>query len=153
MKCEQARKLILTSYVDGEASLKERKDVEGHIAGCSACRELLSDVRAAAAGIKGEPLQEPDEAVWYSIRERIAPGRPSLLEMVRGLLLPTRPVPVIASIAVIAVIGGSLLFSSMFQRRAVDKYVGEQVYFLDSLESGENGFSPALDLPGEELFL
>lgn len=78
-RCRQFRS-VLTSYVDDEVSVAERRTVEDHLEGCDACRRRVSRERAvrqrlqgwsAEARAQGAPLSWPVASVT---RQSLSPG-------------------------------------------------------------------------------
>ncbi len=65
MNCAELE-ILLCDYVDGAlaGSPAERSQVERHLDGCAACRELVEDARAAAAFLKrAEAVEPPAELI------------------------------------------------------------------------------------------
>jgi hypothetical protein len=75
MDCKHIKELLL-SYVDDEVSEEDRKLVEVHLSGCSACAEEME-----ALAVTGSKLRQayttvtarvsPSEGVWESIRSEV----------------------------------------------------------------------------------
>ncbi|MDP2480483.1 MAG: anti-sigma factor [Candidatus Palauibacterales bacterium] len=65
--CGEARRR-LDAYVDGELSEEEARGVEGHLADCERCAEVLRFERTLLDGLK-ERIRETD--VPPGLRERI----------------------------------------------------------------------------------
>ena len=60
----------LNDYVDGSLGAAERSDVDQHLAGCAACRQLVEDLRDILRAA-GEPeLREPPVARVAAPRAR-----------------------------------------------------------------------------------
>lgn len=63
MTCAEAD-ILLADYVDGNLHGERKSALETHIAGCTQCREMESDVRAAAGFLaRAEVVQAPPELV------------------------------------------------------------------------------------------
>jgi anti-sigma factor RsiW len=62
----------LVEYLDGRAKPAERRAVEGHLAGCSACRNRAEDFRALWGTLDDLPVISPSPAFDASLRARIA---------------------------------------------------------------------------------
>lgn len=60
---------LLSAYLDGELSAKERQTVELHLASCNRCRELLADLERVKYLVAALPLESPPRPV-------ILPRRP-----------------------------------------------------------------------------
>lgn len=63
----------LSEYIDGELEAAERAAVDGHLAGCAACRTALDELLAVVA--QASTLQDPAPArdLWAGIAAQIAP--------------------------------------------------------------------------------
>jgi anti-sigma factor RsiW len=156
MKCDRIRELIMTVYVDGEASDSEKRLVEEHMASCEACRAFHRDVvEKAVTPLRESGVLELDEAVWVRIKERI--GRKQevplagVLEKLRRGLIPERPAFALVSVAALLVAG--ILVWSMFGGKGMSDYLEDQIYFVNSLVEEENGSYIDLGIPGEDYFL
>jgi anti-sigma factor RsiW len=62
----------LVEYLDGRARPAERRAVEQHLAGCSACSARAEDFRLLWGAIEDLPLISPSPAFDASLRARIA---------------------------------------------------------------------------------
>jgi hypothetical protein len=116
MSCRRTRKRI-SEYIDGTLNEKKARKLESHLEGCSACREVLDDLRMIAGEAKGLETPAPSPQVWTRIQRRMMqePGRD------RGVMLTEKPaVPTIfprfqlkhglAAFLMLAVIGGVVYF-------------------------------------------
>jgi hypothetical protein len=63
----------LSEYLDGELDTAQRAAVDGHLAGCAACRTVLDELRGVVA--QASTLQDPAPArdLWAGIAAQIAP--------------------------------------------------------------------------------
>lgn len=157
MKCDRIRELIMTVYVDNEASENEKRLVEEHMASCGACRAFHRDVvEKAVTPLRKSGVLEPDEAVWVRIKERIGGKQEAplagVLEKLRRGLIPERPAFALVSVAALLV-AGILVWSMFGVRYGVSDYLEDQIYFVNSLVEDENGSYMDLGLPGEDFFL
>jgi anti-sigma factor RsiW len=64
----------LSEYLDDELDGGERAAVDGHLAGCAACRQVLDDLRAIMARASLLSDRPPDTDLWEGVAARIAPG-------------------------------------------------------------------------------
>ena len=87
MNCKQACEQ-LSEYIDGELDEQSRRAIEGHLAGCEACRDELEDLRKTIAAVKSLPTvpapEELSSRILAGIPER-AKVRPLRLRMFRAL--------------------------------------------------------------------
>jgi anti-sigma factor RsiW len=96
----------LVEYLDGRAKPAERRAVEEHLAGCSACRNRAEDFRALWGALDDLPVISPSSAFDASLRARIA------AELVRHGLWGWLPSPRLA-FAVTALVAMSVWMAFM----------------------------------------
>jgi hypothetical protein len=61
----------LADYLEGDASESVRSAVEGHAASCTACAQLLADLRDISTEAAALPALAPSRDLWSGIVERI----------------------------------------------------------------------------------
>jgi anti-sigma factor RsiW len=66
---------LLSAYLDGELTPQERADVDGHVAGCAACRNELDDLAAARRAVRGLPMLDVPAAVVLPVAPARRPRR------------------------------------------------------------------------------
>jgi anti-sigma factor RsiW len=86
MNCAECE-VLLHALLDGELDAGHARDVEAHVAQCSACAEKLSAFRAMRGAMAAANLKEPAPA---SLRSRIEAALPSPAPSITGLKT-TRP--------------------------------------------------------------
>src|SRR5215211_4896815 len=64
--------LLISKYVDGEATPEEREEVDAHIAACDACACTLTSFMETAALFNASPLRQPDSQVRTGVFSEIA---------------------------------------------------------------------------------
>jgi hypothetical protein len=64
----------LSEYLDGELTPAARADVEAHLRGCPACREVLAELQAVIRRAGSLPDPPPSSNLWPGIEARIAAG-------------------------------------------------------------------------------
>ena len=79
MNCERIGKRLI-AYVDGRATQAERREVEAHLATCSACRTRAEEFRRLWGVLDEIPALETSPAFDARLRARLVaePARPSL---------------------------------------------------------------------------
>jgi anti-sigma factor RsiW len=71
MKCEDVSKELI-AYLDGRAKASEREKVEGHLAGCAACRNRAEEMRKVSMLLGELPAIEPSFGFDARVRQRVA---------------------------------------------------------------------------------
>ncbi len=71
MKCEGVSKELI-AYLDGRVNAAERAKVEGHLAGCAACRTRAEEMRKVSMLLGELPAVEPSFGFDASVRQRVA---------------------------------------------------------------------------------
>lgn len=149
MNCKKIRNLIITDYIDQEASESVRKEILGHIKVCAGCRVFEQALREKAS----DPLRKvqavrPPESIWQRIQEAIEEEEagqqsPSLLRRVSDFLAGTvfKPRPVVVFSSAFIVILVTLLFMQgpFYRQLAVKTYLREQSGYMLSMSTPVNG--------------
>ncbi|HTM49316.1 MAG TPA: zf-HC2 domain-containing protein [Bryobacteraceae bacterium] len=73
MSCPAFEPLIAL-YVEGEASGGEAVQVEQHLPGCAACRELLEDLQSTQSALKDLRMEPVDPALVAAVRAGVLSG-------------------------------------------------------------------------------
>jgi predicted anti-sigma-YlaC factor YlaD len=72
MDCKRIQELLITDYMDGEASAEIRQQVKAHLAVCAQCREFEQVLRQkVVAPFENLEAVKPPETVWQGIKETI----------------------------------------------------------------------------------
>ncbi|HCF57226.1 MAG TPA: hypothetical protein DFS52_04405 [Myxococcales bacterium] len=102
--------MLLSAYSDGEASPRERAQVELHLSSCGDCRARVEDLKALAATVSAHLRAQVDEVDFSSfaddVLKRIGPDEPGLVERMRicwAEVMAYHRTAVISSVATAAV--------------------------------------------------
>ena len=101
MNCEGMESQLI-AYLDGRASVRERREVEQHLALCAACRARVEGFRGVWKVLEEAPAPEP--SAWFDarLRQRIAEEPPPAL-WTRVIAWLPQPRLALASLMLIAV--------------------------------------------------
>ena len=101
MNCERIETQLI-AYLDGRASVRERREVDQHLAACAACRARVEEFRGVWKVLEETPAPEP--SAWFDakMRQRIAAEPPPGVWS-RALAWLPQPRLALASLALIAV--------------------------------------------------
>jgi anti-sigma factor RsiW len=122
MLCEKVRELLVSDYLDAEATPEAQARIKEHLLGCGECRSLEKQLLAQRALFQQvKPLEVPDR-VWQNIRVAVEAEEASrfglgrirlLLERLKEVLFPSRPAVAFAGafavILVVAVLSGTAI--------------------------------------------
>ncbi|MFY9691006.1 MAG: zf-HC2 domain-containing protein [Candidatus Acidiferrales bacterium] len=75
MKCEDVSKELI-GYLDGRVNAAARQKMEGHLAGCAACRTRAEEMRKVSMLLGEVPAIEPSFAFDARVRQRVAAEPP-----------------------------------------------------------------------------
>jgi len=142
MDCKKVQEFILTDYIDGRMADKQMSLVEGHLAYCRVCKDLLINLKKELVEpLTNAPSAAPDASLWLQIKQTIEEEQlqqvekslvPDFWERVRSAVHIPRPAMALASIVtMIFMIGstGQLFINSQF----VKINGPDQVAYLSSL--------------------
>ena len=99
MHCQEARQQ-LQLYIDERLTLEQMRNLEAHIARCTACREELAALEEVTRQFKMMQMIAEPEEMHAQIMQRVAqtpqrnpqpffPWRPSLAELLAAIILAT----------------------------------------------------------------
>ncbi|HTQ85305.1 MAG TPA: zf-HC2 domain-containing protein [Candidatus Solibacter sp.] len=102
MNCERMESRLI-EYLDGRASVRERREVEAHLAECGACRARAEGFRGVWRVLEETPAPEP--SAWFDakLRQRIAAEPPPGVWSSRIAAWLPQPRLALASLALIVV--------------------------------------------------
>ena len=147
MNCKRTKELLLTDYLDKQAGLELRTEVEGHLKTCPECRRLEEEIRKAIVlPFKDAKGPQAPQYLWLNIKERIAQrenSKRSLLDWLREKLqvfsLPA-PALTFASTMVILLAVFGLIAKQSMDKNQIGDYFSQQISFYSVLNNGsENG--------------
>jgi anti-sigma factor RsiW len=79
--------LLLSAYADGEATSRERSQVELHLSGCADCRARLADLKALSLAVGARLLQRAEQVDFSrfadEVMRRVTPDRPGFFERLK----------------------------------------------------------------------
>jgi|GEM_PF-2774276 len=136
MNCKETKQLLLT-YLDNEASAKERDAIHTHLSGCASCREELEALASTQRGLRqGLNLiaagASPSPHAWAAIKGRLETQKRSripLLDLAKSRIrdgmerLGSRPVwqkALVSALTVALITGLWLVIPAMASRKGVD---------------------------------
>jgi anti-sigma factor RsiW len=123
MTCERFEEL-LSAYLEGDLSAEEKRAIDGHIAACSSCAELLSLLRETQGALRSFPQVDPSPdlmAKLYAIPEKKRFFRP-----VFNFLLRPDLQPVFAAFSVLFIAISFVFFAP--QGRGIQKAIDRQLH-------------------------
>src|SRR4051812_48766347 len=62
---------VLNDYIDGALGAAERAEVEQHLAGCTACRQTIDDLREILGAARELDVHEPPVRAWARLERAI----------------------------------------------------------------------------------
>ena len=144
MDCKKLQDRLLTDYLDKELGAIERAGVDGHLAGCSECREFFGALqRVAVAPFKEAQEIQPEEIVWRRIQAQIEAERAhseSGFWKIVDFFVSHFPLPVpmmrvafVTALVLVTVVLARWPSGSMHPAYA---YVEEQMTFMNELGAG-----------------
>jgi hypothetical protein len=91
---------LASEYLEGQLDTVRRAELELHLAGCVACRELIDGVRAVYALCQeAEPLEPPPWLVPKILRATLGERQPGLMERLTAWFRPVLQVRVVYGVA------------------------------------------------------
>ena len=97
------------AYLDGDLPAAQSRDIEAHLAGCDACRQLVSELREGSTRMRDWQVDEPPHSlVSPPFRRPLAPERPAPSRL-RVWTWATRPRLLAGAAAVVVIAAIPLL--------------------------------------------
>jgi hypothetical protein len=123
MTCERFEEL-LSAYLEGELSGQEKREMDGHIAACSSCAELLSLFRETQGALAGFPELEPGPALMAKLYE--IPEKTGFFKTISDFVLRPSLQPVYAAFTVLFIALSFVFFHP--QGRGIQKAIDRQLH-------------------------
>lgn len=153
MDCKKAQDLILTDYIDQEASLSVQESVRAHLASCEKCRAFEQEVRAhASEDLRNAGHIEPPAEVWNRIRDAIGQEqRPSgvpayvdrMFDFLRESFFARRPAYAFATAFTVMLAAIAVWGLPMRRQMLARDYLVQKTSFMIALNSPANGETDA----------
>lgn len=148
MRCFKIRERLVTDYRDGELGKREIAQIEEHLRGCEACRELFEEVTRFATLPRPERgiEMEPDSRVWENIDRKISRKRgeareiQGLLDFITMFFKPHPALKTAVAFSLVVMIGVMIYFpirTSTPIDLEVSEYLSEQIEMMSILGSGD----------------
>ncbi|MBF0217563.1 MAG: zf-HC2 domain-containing protein [Candidatus Omnitrophica bacterium] len=143
MKCGKIRDLLITDYIDGEATKETEQDIKAHLAECRKCAEYHEKLKGVSLPAEGQLMEiTPPEAVWEGIEKRIR-----LADTPKGFSLSKVFAPILDVLArpvvpaMVAVLVLFCVFEGIRPQRdggflAASEYLVRQANYLTGLGKG-----------------
>ncbi|OGW75677.1 MAG: hypothetical protein A2Z72_03110 [Omnitrophica bacterium RBG_13_46_9] len=161
MDCRRIQDLLMTDYIDGEASEKTQIKVLEHLRTCDACRLFEKTLREKAVSpFKTAKKRCPPDFVWENIKNRVIKDRQGAPEKkdipspigVWIILKTLRPAFAISAIAIIIFAITFISRSPLAGNGIIDTYIKEQTEFMVNLGTDET-YADGLGTSIEEYLL
>ena len=164
MDCERIKELLITDYLDGEATEALKKEIDSHLRACDMCKEFkVSLEKSAIEPFENAPSEIPPESLWYNIKSAIEKERApktviGIIDILAERLRPRRAILALATAAVIMIMVTVSVLLPDNRQRIVNNYLQEQMESLHDLngngegqlaDTGYTGFDTSI----EEFFL
>ncbi len=157
MDCKKMEEVILTDYIDGKVTGMRLKDVEAHLASCTRCRSLASELASVSAEFRNTKRMEPPSEVWERIRAEVnrEPAvagdvyTPGFFESMRLLAVRIRPAIVVATAA--AFILAVLTVTRLMPQKELTSQ--DEIMSLVTMDESGNGGDYNFGTPEENYFL
>jgi anti-sigma factor RsiW len=145
MKCEKAKEILLTHYIDDCISIDLREEFYKHIENCPACRGYKLDTDKVFPCLFREArVESPQEEMWQNIKPAILQeGVPAESKVFNIRPFLKKSVFAFATAAALLFMVISFKAINNNQRAAVSDFLSEEGRFLGSLSdySAQDAFN------------
>ena len=148
MDCKKIQELIMTDYLDREASATVTNQIKAHLAACADCAAFERTVlRTAVEPLKNiEPVQPPAQ-VWQRIQEAVKKEQPvyavsfldRLFDFLRESLIVRRPAYAFATVFTVILVTVVYFRSPFRQQMLVRDYLSQKSAFMVAMNKAPNG--------------
>lgn len=160
MHCKKAQNLLMTSYLDGLGTEKERLEIKKHLAGCLSCRKLEERLLAQHKILQHAKAFKVPDHLWQNIQNRIISEglkeRPvGALELVKRYIFSPRPAVILTGaltvLIMVAFFAGTAIQKKQLavERNNIEKAVAYYYSLSSDKDEGIYGFGSRV----EEYFL
>ena len=154
MKCDKVRDILLTDYIDGEASQSVCIEIEKHLKVCKKCKEFYAAVKKEAVlPFAGAEDIAPPEEVWSNIQARITQKKMSFdiveaLKLFKERFTMKKPALAMVYLFLFAVIVLSgVRYQQVYNYNLTKNYIEDQMIYLSDSngETNGNGFETSIE--------
>jgi predicted anti-sigma-YlaC factor YlaD len=148
MNCKRIQELIMTDYMDGEASGSVESRIKAHLSDCADCRAFEQSLCRKSEMLfkNAHPVQPPPE-VWQKIKEAVREDQtqyaPSFLERLFDFLRESfavrRPAYALATAFTVILVVGIFLQSPLRKQMIVKDYLSQSSAFMVAMNGPLNG--------------
>ncbi len=148
MNCKKIRELVITDYLDQEASGFVQREIQAHLKVCAGCRVFEQALREKTS----DPLRKvqaarPPESIWQRVREAIEKEEtqqgPSFLrriaDFLKGAFLLPKPAVAFSLALVLILVTTWFVRETFYQQWLVKGYLREQSDYMLSMPAPVNG--------------
>lgn len=123
MDCKEVRKKLL-NYLEGDVSLKDRKEIKKHLRVCRECNKEMENLRRLFEILDKETIPEPGDRFWRELPKRIDIKLNRRTKRLRKLMA--------IAASIIIIIGGLLVFRYT-HKEGVSYPISESISPIDTL--------------------
>jgi predicted anti-sigma-YlaC factor YlaD len=161
MRCKDIQELIKSDYLDKETTEATLSQIKEHLAVCPLCRELEEELQAQRGLFQKAKRFEPPKRIWLNIQDAIVSERMakedkaglSIIERLKGLLGPRRPVFALASVLAMTIFVAVLVGSFSNKQQLLDRAGNNDIFAVYDLSAEGNYPAGNMGTSIEEYFL